>query len=498
MPLKTACRRCTPFLWSGLWLGFGLLTQVAARAGGAGGRSRSRGRSSGGSWSHGSSSFGGSRHRSGGVVGSSDDGILFLIILLVVVVVIAIALYRTFGRKGSSDAEDGTALLEDDVMPDSDVPEIAGFLAQHPDIDLADFKAKVRSAFPRIQAAWSAQSLAGVRPFISDGVYQRFTTQFRMMELLRQRNPLDRVAVHQVQVVAARSDGPYEVIDVAITASAHDAFVCALDPSLDSESHDTFLEYWSFVRKRGTGHAYGDLYQDPHCPSCGAALPQDLGELCRCSFCQVMVNSGEFDWVLAEIIQPEDYEHPAAGHGSELAGEVARLAPECPDFSVQLIEDKAANAYMQIMTALATRNPAGVRRFVTDEVFDAVSAMIPEDHVIFSRIYLNDAVLQNVARVGSRHRLELRLAASMQRVELLPGPRLALIDADIFRRSDVLVLERDVGAVTDAGALYQHQCAKCGGRVGDTLDVDCQYCGTPLNSTRNEWIVTGFHPASAD
>ena len=40
------------------------------------------------------------------------------------------------------------------------------------------------------------------------------------------------------------------------------------------------------------------------------------------------------------------------------------------------------------------------------------------------------------------------------------------------------------------------QCPACGGAVGDTLDLNCQYCGTPLNSTRNEWIVTGFVPAA--
>jgi hypothetical protein len=84
----------------------------------------------------------------------------------------------------------------------------------------------------------------------------------------------------------------------------------------------------------------------------------------------------------------------------------------------------------------------------------------------------------------------------MQRVELLPDHRLALIDAEEIRSDHVLMMERDAGVVSGKGSLYQHQCANCGGAVGDTLDLACQYCGTPLNSTRNEWIVTGFIPAA--
>ncbi len=33
--------------------------------------------------------------------------------------------------------------------------------------------------------------------------------------------------------------------------------------------------------------------------------------------------------------------------------------------------------------------------------------------------------------------------------------------------------------------------ARAGG-ASDSLDINCPYCGSPLNSTLNEWIVTGF------
>jgi hypothetical protein len=264
---------------------------------------------------------------------------------------------------------------------------------------------------------------------------------------------------------------------------------------MDSEGNDPFVEYWSFIRKRGAAGSNFDLFVDQSCPSCGARLPKDMGELCRCAHCQVMMNSGEFDWVLAEITQEADYgpQSRMASHvAPDLKKDIVTVARKCADFSRQLAEDKASNAFMQIMAALATRNPAAVRRFVDDEVFGEISAMIPARNIIFNRIYLNESVLLEAGREGPQHWFTVGLSASLQRVELLPGEELAMVDPREQRRNYFLTMERDVEAVSEKGSLYQHQCASCGGAIGDTLDLACQYCGIALNSTRHEWIVCGF------
>lgn len=413
---------------------------------------------------------------------------VFVIILAVVVFII----YWNIRRMTASQPDrSGVTARRLDV----DEAGIRSFLTANPDFDTAGFLEKARAAFMKIQQAWTAQDVSAIRRFISDGMYQRFATQFRMMALLEQQNRLDQIRILRMEAVSARVDGPFDVIDVRAEAAMHDSFVCGLDHTLDSESDESFLEYWSFIRKRGAARTEINGFTDTNCPSCGAELPRDMGELCRCAYCQVIVNSGDFDWILAEITQQADY-----GNGSRmsrmvsprLAESIAAIAPECPDFSVQLAEDKASNAFMQIMTAIATRNPAGVRRFVSDEVLAAVTAMISDQWIVFNRIYLNESVLLDAARVGARHHLSIGLLASMQRVELLTGGGMALCDAEEGRAGFLLTMERDADAVPEKGSLYQHQCAACGGAVGDTLDVNCQYCGTPLNSTRNEWIVSGF------
>ena len=487
MRLPSARPRPVVLLATGFWLMIGVLMQLAARAGGAGGHSSSHSSSSHSS-SHGSGGF--SSHGSSGSGGSGGGFSSLCCILFFVAFIVALIVMGNRAKK----AKGAAAVSAAPPPPDEDAAKLAARLAAIPGFQLEVFRQKVADAFHKIQAAWSAQNLAEVRPFISDGIYQRFATQFRMMAQLQQRNLLSNVRILGMEPVAAARDGDYDVLQVYVAAAMNDAFVCELDHSLDSEGDDSFVEYWSFIRKRQPT-AEGDIYQKKGCPSCGAELPPDMGELCRCAYCQVMVNSGEFDWVLAEITQQDDY-----GRDSELAGRVspelpqalAELTREAPDLAVQLIEDKASNAFMQIMTALATRNPAVVRRFVSDAALAAIRARIPPGNIIFNRLYLNEAVLLDAARVNGRHVLSVGLTATLQRVRLESGSGFVAVDPAEVREGYVLTLERDAHAVPDKGALYQHQCPNCSGAVGDTLDINCQYCGVPLNSLRNEWIVTRF------
>jgi len=484
-------------LATGIWLTLGALTRLAARAGGAGGHSGGGGgggHSSGSSGNYaggGYSTYGASNADSSG---DSGSGMWIFCVFLIVVVFIIIKSRRNI-NSWSSRQPGGPPPLP---LPDEPRDGMAAFAAANPDFQADAFRRKVADAFVKIQSAWSAQSLAAVRPFISDGIYQRFATQFQMMALLKQRNSLDHVRVLEVAPVAASRDGQYDVLQVRIAAAMRDAFICELDHSLDSAGDAAFTEYWSFIRKRHAAPEGGNIYQNQGCPSCGAALPPDMGELCRCAYCQVMVNSGEFDWVLAEITQQTDYGRDSSWAGSvspQLLQALAELSVEAPDLAVQLIEDKASNAFMQIMTALVTRNPAVVRRFVSDAALATITALIPPDDTVFNRLYLNEVVVVDAACAADRHVLSVGLSATRQRVRLVPGRGLAPVDPAEVRSDYILVLERDAAAVPNMGALYQHQCPNCAGAVGDTLDLNCQYCGVPLNSMHNEWIVTRFEEA---
>ncbi|HPS58073.1 MAG TPA: TIM44-like domain-containing protein [Spirochaetota bacterium] len=363
------------------------------------------------------------------------------------------------------------------------------FIKNNPDFNEENFKANVKIAFLKIQYAWENQDISGVRKFISDGVYQRFNTQFKMMQLLKQRNTLEDVTVKNIYIDQIDSDGLYDIIHVAINASITDRFISDMDPSLNSGGTGEFVEYWSFLKKRGKPRK--DIYETDNCPACGAPLPSDMGELSRCESCGTQTNSGEYDWVLSEITQADDYisSNPKLDKSDDLNEKIRGLINENEDFSVQLVEDKASNGYLQIITATAYNDPSIMRRFVSDNVFEKIKSRMTGGTMAYNRIFLNDVYLVGVSESGNMNNLFVAIKSSSQRVSI-DGNRAKKIDQALMSGTEVVVMSRDKNASASKGSIYAHTCANCGAPVQNSLNIKCEYCDMPLNSTSNEWIIT--------
>jgi predicted lipid-binding transport protein (Tim44 family) len=184
---------------------------------------------------------------------------------------------------------------------------LAAIKSRDPQFDEQQFLARVSQAFLKIQAAWSRQDLSAVRPFISDGIRERFSFQFNMQQALGYRNQLDNVAVCAAQAAVVVADSQFDTIHVEFRATADDYRVDVLtgrrvgSPSVAQE----FVEYWSFHRRPGAQTLARAGSIEGHCPHCGA--PIEIVDRAQCSSCRSVVNSGEHDWVLAEITQPEEW-----------------------------------------------------------------------------------------------------------------------------------------------------------------------------------------------
>ena len=146
---------------------------------------------------------------------------------------------------------------------------------------------------------------------------------------------------------------------------------------------------------------------------------------------------------------------------------------------------------MQIMTAKAMHDPSLMRRFVSDELFQQLAPKIEMNREIFNRIFLNKVTLIGAQKKENKNILTFAVTSSIQRV-LVANNRLELVDQDIMTREEVIVLTRDALAGAGKGSIYQHNCPSCGGPVKDTLDIKCSYCGSLLNSTANDWVVSAL------
>jgi len=449
-----------------------LVTPLFARAGGGGGRSR----------------------------GSGGEGIGVLIYIMIrvlihlpfplnvisIAVIILIALWVMKKKRQQS--------VLNQLPTGKTVDKVRGYRAfkeQNPGFDKAVFTEKVKSAFLQIQEGWAGKDVSRARRWLSDGVYQRFSTQFRMMDILKQKNILEKVEVRNIYIDRIERDGLFDIMNVAIHASINDRFISEMDSSLNSGGKEEFVEYWSFLRKRGIESR--DLFGGSGCPGCGAELLEGPGEVSRCEYCGTLLNSGEFDWVLSEITQADDYigAHRKFAKTENLNNMVKGLIQENEDFSVQLVEDKASNGFLQILTAYALQDPTIMRRFVTDAAFEKLQKKMPKEKIAYNRIYLNGVSLLGVREEGNKNILMIAVRFSSQRI-VFEGEKIRELEEVVVSRSRVVLMEREKGATASRGSLYMHSCPGCGAACENSLEIRCPYCGGVLNSPRHEWIISGI------
>ena len=444
----------------------------------------------------------------GGGGGSShdDDGGIFVLIYYILylipfpwnfVTLGVIVLVYYLGRKKVKTFSGLNKIASFDDVEQSPAAIPAEFMQRNPSFNEAGFHAKVITAFMDIQSAWMKQDLSGVRKWISDGVWQRFNTQFITMQALGQKNLMDEIRVKKTIIADVQQDGAYDIIDVGIHFTMIDNFVTEGYPQLSTEGYLENVEYWTFIRKSGIPE--NDIFHSQNCPSCGAQLPQNMGEVGKCESCGVITTLGDYDWVLSEITQAADYVNDSQKleKNGKFTQKIRAAMQRDAGFSVQLLEDKASNAYMQIMSAQVTGKPERMRRFAGNELYEKLSEEIKsQPRFSFNRLFLNNVTLMDYYQDKGKDNMVVAFKRTAQKVDISSG-QLQLIDYAPFTSNEIMVMSRDINAGVPKGSLYAHSCPNCGGPVADTADLKCQYCGEQLNSTKHEWIISQLMPAAA-
>lgn len=190
------------------------------------------------------------------------------------------------------------------VAPDLPVA-LRAFRGRHPDFDGAAWEARIHHAFSAMQTAWGANRWADARPFCSDNAWN--TLRFWMVRYARAglRNRLEDPRILRMQVVKVGIDAWYEAITVRLWAELRDWTEDADGRIVSGDPHTPhrFSEYWTFVRAVGSGDASGD---PTACPSCGAPL-DNVNAAGTCGYCDSVITTGAYDWVLSRIDQCEVY-----------------------------------------------------------------------------------------------------------------------------------------------------------------------------------------------
>lgn len=203
--------------------------------------------------------------------------------------------------------ETGTDL--DTIVDPNLNQKFQAFQIKHPEFKWTEFKTRVAATFFALQKAWTERKWQLVRPFESENIFQSHL--YWIQEYLHQNriNVLEQIELLKIEPVKIEEDLYYESITARVYGSMIDYTVNAETRDLicgDQRAPREFTEYWTFIRTHRAVHS--DLQQtkkEESCPACGA--PLNINQAGRCEYCQALVTSGDFDWVLSQIEQDETY-----------------------------------------------------------------------------------------------------------------------------------------------------------------------------------------------
>jgi predicted lipid-binding transport protein (Tim44 family) len=359
---------------------------------------------------------------------------------------------------------------------------------------LSDFKESVfleksKQAFTEVQRAWEKKNLSPIRKYISDGVYQRFNTQIIMMDQLGQINVISHLNLLSTKIALIELEDPYEVIHVQYKAEITDEFKSEKYSGINQKFNEEFIEFWTYIRKKGNKHK--DLYQNNNCPNCGDALPE-MGEVSKCPSCGTYTNTGEFDWILCEITQPEEFIDFVNNMSSKnyLNKRLEAYKSKNLETNTQFLEDKASNAYLQIRVAHALKDMSRICRFSTKEFFESLQDMKHEPY-LFNRIFLRDVSMVNILENDTHYFAAFSIQCKEQKVIIRRG-ELHKMDQALTGVTNILVMTLAKNNEMGKHSVLSHNCSQCGGPVGDTIVLNCQYCGNQLNDEKKDWVVCGL------
>jgi uncharacterized tellurite resistance protein B-like protein len=472
---------------------------AAGRAGGGGGFSSGGGGFSGGGGGYSGGGYSGGGYSSGGHSTSDGEGeaLVFAVIFIFVVVCF---LFRAWteglgDRVGTDDAVVSISRRHRS-SPANQAAAESTIQNADPQFDAKRFLGRFSDAFLQIQKAWQAQNMEPVRHFVSDGILERFTLQLQEQRDMGYRDHMEQIQVHSSRLAEATTSEVFEVLTVQVDASAIDYRVSIKSGAYlsGSRSREAFMEYWSFVRRRGaeTDTEKRGLIEG-HCPNCGDSIRINQAE--KCPSCQALLRSGEYDWVLSEITQgcvwrPQNPQEDA----------LARRYRERrdPGFNVQHLEDRASVIFWRKAMADRVGDTKPLLKVATSEICHKYAAEYKKgtggkERRYFGGCSVGSVQLRGVVEEDNYDYSLVMIHWSANEFGVTSGG--AVRDRGGWRRyKSLYVLRRRRGVHTNIQrSIDSAYCPNCGAPESDLASHACEFCEMVLNDGRYDWVLFECH-----
>jgi len=224
---------------------------------------------------------------------------------IIVIGVIAFFAYRFYKREIKTS---GSTVVKSDgntrrVVPDNTASIESAIKNYDSQFSSGKFLGWSEEVFMTIQQAWTSRDWDKIRPFEKEELYRKH--QLQLQEYINNGtiNVVERINVNQTYLYKYVRDAEYEYLTVYLQARMNDYIIDENTKQVvrgdrDKEYHTKYL--LTFMRKTGvvTNPATSNM-STKQCPHCGAPLA--ITSAGKCEYCDTIVTTGEFDWVLSDL-----------------------------------------------------------------------------------------------------------------------------------------------------------------------------------------------------
>lgn len=455
-------------------------------------------------------SFGGSSHSTpgfgslGGSGGGSSVDVIYLIILLVRYPHIGVPLAlggivffyfmgRGVNRYHINSTIRKAGALSADLIRQLREQNMKRLKQADPDFSEESFIRRAEMAFMTIQRCWSDQDLTPMRQFVSNGLFSRFEIQIDMQKREGFRNQLEDINILSSSIACISADNLYDRIDVAFSATMEDKDVDLKNGRvLRKNESGPFVEYWTFLRRKGGRSSQNkNGLIEGKCPNCGANLK--ISESGNCEFCKSFVVGGQYDWVLTEITQEEEYTLPS--EQNETIPGLREMISKDPDFNIAVIEDKVSYIFFRMVRTNYFGDIKYIKGVSHPNYCNSIVGIFrPEDEwyqsllepavgaVEVKRIIIDggdgfdkvDVMVRWSARYCERNR-------KTNKMRNIQEKSIRTQTYTLVRRSDVRTKANYNFAIIP--------CRFCGAPLSSGVEDKCEYCGTIINDGSRDWVL---------
>jgi hypothetical protein len=168
-------------------------------------------------------------------------------------------------------------------------------------------KNRAEKIFIELQKAWTQKNWNLARPYETDTLFHTHLFWIEDFRRKGQTNFLGSPKVERLEPVSVMKDNFYMSFTFRIYAQMLDYTIDKNNKLIRGNRTKPiqFSEYWTFIKGINANQKDPKTQSFHLCPSCGAELKISMGGVCE--FCGSKITLGQFDWVLSQIEQDEEF-----------------------------------------------------------------------------------------------------------------------------------------------------------------------------------------------